>query len=552
LRAAAELTGVGVWEWRPDDDRLTWSPQMFRIVGLRPGGVLPSLSWWHSRVHPDDVERVRRLDLHASEREGGSVETFRIESVDGQTRHVQSWSSIVPGTDGTPDTICGATVDVTPQVHDRVMLERMSATDPVTGLGNRVAFDRRMQEVLADPTRDVALILLDLDRFKLVNDSLGHQVGDRLLVEVAQRLAGVVPDGSTTVRMGGDEFVIVPRPGLGWLQVRRLAQAVVDTLRAPYVLPGTGEVMVSTASVGITSTSGRSVGVGDLLREADLALYRAKDCGRDRYVVFDDVLRSRAQARHEAEQMLRWALERARLVLEYQPIVDFRDGRVVGAEALVRLRGPQGGPLLPPDAFIDVAEDSGLVVEMDCWVIDTAIEQIGSWTRQTRGQAAPWLAINVSARSMEHPHVVRRILDAVRQGRVGVDRIKVELTEHSFLGATPGGESSLRQLLGSGVRVGIDDFGTGYSALAYLQRFDLDFMKIDKSFVADVGMDDRADAVVTAIIDLAHAHGMRVTAEGVETPRQARRLREMGCDLAQGWHFGRPGEASRILSGAMA
>jgi diguanylate cyclase (GGDEF)-like protein len=404
----------------------------------------------------------------------------------------------------------------------------------------------------AAPARDVALLLLDLDRFKVVNDTLGHQVGDRLLVEVARRIEEALPEGGGTARMGGDEFVVIPPPGLPWLQVRRLAQSLVDRLRLPYVLPDSGEMLVCPASVGLTSTGGRRVGAQELLSEADLALYRAKDSGGDRYVVYDDALRLRAEGRHRAERLLRAALDEGRLTLRYQPVVDFADGRVVGAEALVRMAtGPDGGgEVVGPDVFIEVAEDTGLVVELDCWVIDTAVAQVAAWMREApRGARVPWLAVNVSPRSMEHPRVVRRLLDAVRRHGVSADLLKVELTEHSFLGTLPGGDATLRQLIGSGIPVGIDDFGTGYSALAYLQRFDLDFMKIDKSFVAAVGQEERADAVVTAIVDLAHAHGMRVTAEGVETPRQARRLREIGCDLAQGFHFGRAGDPARILRG---
>jgi diguanylate cyclase (GGDEF)-like protein len=550
LRAARELTGLGLWEWQSDSGRLLWSPEMYHFVGRAPGGPEPTLDDWHQCIHPEDLDRARRLDVLATHQETGAVESLRVIGHDGVERHLQCWSIVVAAESGRPRSVCGAVVDVTRQMNDRLLLEKLSATDAITGLDNRLAFDRRMRELLSDPTRDVALLLLDLDRFKMVNDSLGHRVGDRLLVEVARRLSEVVPEGSITARMGGDEFVIVPKPGLGWLQVRRLAQSVVDSLRTPFVLPESGEMLVCPASVGVTSTSGRQVGVTDLLREADLALYRAKDSGRDRYIVFDDVLRARAQSRHRAERQLRQALEEGRLALQYQPIVDFANGRIVGAEALVRLRDGNSDRLLGPDEFVDVAEDTGLIVEVDCWVIDTAIAQIRAWGEAlTAGERGPWLAVNVSPRSMEHPQVIRRILDAVKQGRIPRHRIKVELTEHSFLGTLPGGESSLRQLLGSGIPVGIDDFGTGYSALAYLQRFELDFMKIDKSFVASVGQEERADAVVTAIVDLAHAHGMLVTAEGVETPRQARRLREIGCDFAQGFHFGRPGEAAKILRG---
>jgi EAL domain-containing protein (putative c-di-GMP-specific phosphodiesterase class I) len=346
--------------------------------------------------------------------------------------------------------------------------------------------------------------------------------------------------------MGGDEFVVVPRPGVGWLQVRRLAKVIVESLRQPYVFADTGEMLVCPVSVGVTSTSGREVGAEDLLSEADLALYRAKDSGRDRYVVFDDALRARARERHLSEQLLRTALERGWLTLRYQPIADMRSGRHVGAEALVRISDRDGGLVLP-DRFIEVAEDTGLVVELDCWVIDTALDQLARWAAERGPADLPWLAINVSARSMEHPRVVERLLDGLRRRRLPPQSVKVELTEHSFLGALPGGDAALRRLIGSGVPVGIDDFGTGYSALAYLQRFDLDFMKIDRSFVAAVGEEERADAVVTAIVDLAHAHGMQVTAEGIENPVQARRLAEIGCDFAQGFHLGRPVEAALLI-----
>jgi len=324
---------------------------------------------------------------------------------------------------------------------------------------------------------------------------------------------------------------------------------VVEALRAPFDINGSGEVLVCPASVGVTSTSGRRVTVDELLSEADLALYRAKDSGRDRYVVFDDALRERAQGRHRAEQLLRAALDENRLVVEYQPIVDFQHGRVIGAEALVRMRAEDGVTLLGPDTFVDVAEDTGLIVDLDCWVITEALRQLSHWWLNAPSSQVPWLAVNVSPRSMEHPRLVKVLLEGLRSRGLPHHLLKVELTEHSFLSTLPGGEASLRQLISSGIPVGIDDFGTGYSALAYLPRFELDFMKIDRAFVAPVGQDPQADAVVTAIVALAHAHGMKVTAEGIETPKQARRLREMGCDYAQGFHFGRPGDASRILRG---
>ncbi len=486
LRAARALTGLGVWEWHPREGRLEWSPEMYKIVGLEPGEMQPSLELWQRLVHADDRDRAMRPFTLNGKGGSGTVETFRVVGVDGELRHLQSWSTALPEDVTSRRAVAGAIIDVTRQVRDRVALEQQSSTDPVTRLANRVGFDRRMQSLLAEGNRDVALLLLDLDRFKLVNDSLGHQVGDRLLVDAARRLQRVVPSGSLTARMGGDEFVIVPPPGLGERELSDLAQAVVDALRVPYSLNDAGEALYCPVSVGVTSTAGRQVDVDVLLTEADLALYRAKDTGRDRYVVFDDALRERARNRHRSEQLLRAALEEDRLVLQYQPIVDFAHGRVVGAEALVRMQSEDGSTLLPPDTFIEVAEDTGLVVELDCWVLETAQSQLARWLQSAPSTQVPWLAVNVSPRSMEHPRIVRTLLDGLRMRGLPPHLMKVELTESSFLSSLPNGEIALRELIRSQIPVGIDDFGTGYSALAYLARFDLDFMKIDRSFVNSV------------------------------------------------------------------
>ena len=257
---------------------------------------------------------------------------------DGAVRHLQVWAVADPGRRRRRSSSTVPRSTSRAQARDRVLLERLSATDAVTGLGNRLAFDRRMQELLAGRRPRSSLLLLDLDRFKIVNDSLGHQVGDRLLVEVARRhhrrgaSRGASPRGWAATSSSSSR-----RPGCEWLHVRRLAQSLVDTLRAPYVLPDSGEILVCPASLGLTSTAGRDVGADELLSEADLALYRAKDSGRDRYVVYDDALRARARTRHNAELLLRSALEQDRLKLQYQPIVDFEHGRIVGAEALVRV-----------------------------------------------------------------------------------------------------------------------------------------------------------------------------------------------------------------------
>jgi len=549
LHAAEELTGVGLWEWDPVAGELLWTAPMYGLLGVEPGALRPTVERWHDAVHPQDRPLARRLDVEAPGREGSRLETLRVTGADGVLRYVRCWSRAVPGPDGVR--VSGAAVEVSRQVRDQVRLERLSATDAVTGLLNRQGLVERLRHVLAGGCGEVALILLDLDHFKVVNDTLGHHIGDALLVEVARRLGDLLPPGTVTARMGGDEFAVLAGPGIDRAALYALVTSIVAALRGPYRLPGSVGSLSCPASAGVTSRGDRTVGPEELLAEADLALYQAKDNGRGRFVVFDDPLRARARARHLAERTLRSALAEQRLVLHHQPVVDLTTGRPVGAEALVRIRadgsvaaGAGGaGRLLPPEEFIDVAEDTGLIVELDCWVMERALEHLAACVARAGGpDGVPWLAVNVSPRSMDQPGVISRLLDGLQSYGLPPRLLKVELTERSFLGQGPVGESALRALLRSGVPVGIDDFGTGYSALAYLQRFDLDFMKIDRSFVAAVGAPERgrADAVVTAIVDLAHAHGMEVTAEGIEHPWQAARLREIGCDLAQGYHFGRP------------
>ncbi|GAB3243595.1 putative bifunctional diguanylate cyclase/phosphodiesterase [Kineosporia babensis] len=576
LRAAQELAGLATWEWRPQTQELIWSDEMYRLVGVSGETFAPDLARWHAFVHPDDLARARQVDVDLDPGPGdeGFVETFRLIGTGGEIRHVQSWATPGRAPDGSITAVYGATIDVTRQVRDRMELERIAATDPVTGLGNRSAYERRVQAVLraTGPTpgteeNALSVLLLDLDRFKVVNDGLGHETGDRLLIEVARRLVTVVPDGALIARMSGDEFTVLTPAGLAQEAVLNLAQSMLEALRSPYVLPESGEVLICPGSVGIASNRNRPGSSGaDLLREADVALHQAKASGRDAYVLFDEQLREATRERRRAEQRLRIALADDGLSLEYQPIVDLASNRIVGAEALVRLQDPEGGEhLLAPGRFLDVAEKTGLIVDVDTWVINSVIGQLRDWSAKAerlqaadaragdpsgRGQVQPpWLSINLSARSTEHPGLAFHLIDAVRRGDFGPEKLKVELAEQTFADVDPAVENALRQLISAGIGVGIDDYGSGSSALSTLQSYSFDFMKIDRSFVAPVGEDSRADAVVTAIVDLAHAHGMRVVAEGVESGRQARRLREIGCDYAQGFHFGRPGAAAAIIRG---
>ncbi|MFZ5871464.1 MAG: EAL domain-containing protein, partial [Actinomycetota bacterium] len=489
---------------------------------------------------PGEAARSRSGLLAMAAGEDVAARDVRLQRAEGGTVHAWVRAAVLSVGPGGGRCVLVHVLDVTEQRRAEASLERMAMTDALTGLSNRARLTVRMAAALARLAEApqgadgpaVAVLLLDLDRFKLVNDVLGHPVGDDLLVEVAARLTRVAPEGTCVARLGGDEFVVLLE-GRDAGRAPEVASLVVDALREPYELPS-GHRVVTTASVGISRATRPGHSVSDLLREADLALYRAKDAGRDRVAVCDDELRAGAVARVDVENVLRTALDSGGLELYLQPVVDLASGHTVGAEALVRVRS--GGGLLPPATFIEVAEETGLVAKVDGWVVERVVRLLAE-----RGGPVERIAVNVSGRTLQEPGFAEQVLAVLDAHGVSGRRLDVEITESVLLEATSGAREALAALRAAGVRVGLDDFGTGYSALAYLQRLPLDFLKIDRSFVVRLARDDAAaETTVRAIVDVAHAHRLVVTAEGVETPQQAQALRELGCDRGQGWLFGRP------------
>jgi diguanylate cyclase (GGDEF)-like protein len=380
----------------------------------------------------------------------------------------------------------------------------------------------------------VGVLFLDLDRFKVVNDSLGHGAGDDLLREAGRRLAQIVRPGDTVARLGGDEFVVLIGDMVRTTDALAAAERVRTALARPMLLGS--ESAVITTSVGIAIAHGQEA-PADLLRDADTALYRAKDQGRDRAELFDDHLRAQAIRRHSVEQDLRSALEDGRIEVHFQPIVRVADGTVTGAEALARIRG-EAGDLLMPDQFIDIAEDSGLISELGSQVLALALNRLASWG--ARGGATLSIAVNVSARQLADPAFPVLVGDELAANGLDPGQVALEFTESALIAANPVTERVLGDLTSLGVRIGLDDFGTGFSSLAYLKRFPIDFVKIDRSFVAGLGTDDDDTAIVTGTVALAHGLGLQVIAEGVETQAQLQRLQQLRCDLAQGYHFSEP------------
>ena len=415
-------------------------------------------------------------------------------------------------------------------------LAKMALEDPLTGLANRTLFGDRLRQQLARREHGpIGVLYLDLDRFKVVNDSLGHSVGDELLGVVARRLEATVRREDTVARLGGDEFSVLCE-GLEVHELADLAERALEAIAAPVEIAGTP--LVVTASIGLAMAD-RGSTPEFLLRDADAAMYRAKDLGRARVEMFDEELRTQAVARLTDEAALRQALERDELVVHYHPEVDLRSGEVVVVEALARWERPGRG-LLAPVHFIPLAEDIGLIGAIGERVLDLACAQAAAW-RQAGLEVA--VAVNVSAHQLASPDLADRVSDALARHGVEPALLCLELTESAVMADAGAADAALHRLKGIGIQIAIDDFGTGYSSLAYLKRFPVDFLKVDKSFVAGLGQDPDDTAIVMAVVDLARSLGMRVVAEGVETPEQLAELRRLGCDVGQGflWTVPLPG-----------
>ena len=426
-------------------------------------------------------------------------------------------------------------VDVRRQAE--VQLQRQARYDPLTGLPNRLLALDRLEQAMheADRNRQFAVLLfIDLDDFKKVNDSLGHAAGDELLVEAARRLLGTVRLSDTVARLGGDEFVIVLNGVDEAVGSQAVAQKVLAAFARPFKLGG--HALFVTPSVGMAVYPGDADDAAGLLRNADLAMYEAKEAGRNTFRFFNLAVRERATQRLAIEEQLRHALDRGELWLALQPLVRSEDGRLCGAEALLRWR--RDGSPIGPDRFIPVAEQTGLIVPIGQWVIDQACQILGRWRAQ--GHTGLHLAVNVSPVQFREPGLVPYIIETLRRYDLPAPCLQIEVTEGLLIRNTPEVQKALQTLSELGVLLAMDDFGTGYSSLSYLKRYPFDVLKIDRDFVREIDHNRADRALVSAAIHMGRGLGLAVVAEGVETASQRDFLRQAGCDLLQGYLFGAP------------
>jgi diguanylate cyclase (GGDEF)-like protein len=412
--------------------------------------------------------------------------------------------------------------------------------DPLTRLANRALFMERVEEALtedADTPRRLAVLFLDLDNFKMVNDSLGHAAGDRLLVAVAGRIDGSLGHGDIAARFGGDEFAVLLRDAVDDFAVTSSAGRILDSLRNPFSIGG-HEVFIG-ASIGIAVPGEKADTVDDLLRNADVAMYMAKDTGKGRYAVFAPEMHEAAVERMQLEADLQRAIKRDEFVVHYQPTVELASGKVTGMEALVRWRHPTKG-LLPPADFIPLAEETGLILHIGRWVLHEACRQAVEWSDDRPHRVPLSMSVNLSARQLQLNTVIDDVAAALDDTGLAPERLTLELTETVLMQDTGEVVPRLMRLKELGVQLAIDDFGTGYSSLSYLHKFPIDILKIDKSFTGNLRRGTGEGVLTHAIIRLARTLRLRTVAEGIERPEQVGKLQAMGCQFGQGYYFAEP------------
>jgi diguanylate cyclase (GGDEF)-like protein/PAS domain S-box-containing protein len=499
--------------------------QKAEMLGRTLTDLFPNVSTNHFLADLIDVART------------GTIHEKEWHNDDLDLRADWLYRQVVPVEDG----VVTIMRDISERKRLETKVQYQATHDALTGLANRTLLHDRLNQAIAQATRndkEIWVILVDLDRFKMVNDSLGHKAGDAFLLAVSERLQAIVREADTVARLGGDEFVLIlPEAGGNKMSVNSLAR-IMQTISRPIPVEEKEFSLNCSLGVAVFPSDGETAEL--LIERADMAMYRAKETGRNNFQFFTAEMNERLIERMRIEEALREAVERQEFELHYQPQVDLATGRVIGAEALIRWRHPEMG-LISPARFIPLAEETGLIVPIGHWVLRTACEQTTAWDRAGLSDLHGLrIAVNLSARQFAQPDLVQSIADALRDSGIAPDRLEIELTEGLVMTDVENVIETLHDLKKLGVQLSIDDFGTGYSSLSYLQRFPIDVLKIDQSFVRDITGSSGEGTIVHTIISMAHNLGLRVIAEGVETEAQLAYLKKHECDEMQGFYFSRP------------
>ncbi len=537
---AAMGANDGLWDWDLERDTVYASLRWRDMIGCAHFPEIGPPEQWGERIHPDDRAGLEEsLQVHLSGQNPHFEAEYRLRHENGEWLWMLGRGLAVRDGNGRATRIAGSQTEISSRKHFESQLARSAFYDALTGLPNRVLFHKQLERSLARASREpdhlFAVLFLDLDRFKNINDSLGHIAGDQVLVEAGRRFASCLRPGDTVARLGGDEFAVLLDGVADSGTIETIATRMSAELEKPFVLGGR-EVFI-TVSIGVAPFQGHDTRAVDLLRNADTAMYRAKGTGRARHALFDKTMHQSAVRLLELESDLWRALERDELRLHYQPIVALESGRVHGLEALVRWQHPQRG-LVSPGEFIPLAEETGLIIPIGWWVLENACRQGAKWNSESNRPLA--MAVNLSSQGFSQNDFVEGVQDVLERTGFDPRLLTLEITESVLMKNTESASAMLRRLRALGITLAMDDFGTGYSSLSYLHRFALDVLKVDRSFVAQLSVGGKNEQIVDTILHLARGLGMRAVAEGIESEEQLRLLRALGCPFAQGFYFARP------------
>ncbi|MCG6967193.1 MAG: EAL domain-containing protein [Chromatiaceae bacterium] len=553
-RYALAVAGANdcIWEWDAASDQAYFSPRWNELLGLPGDAVADQLQDWFDRVHPEDVAELRRMVRTRLDSERHHFEhEHRLRHESGDYVWVYARGVVLADAAGRPTRMAGSISSIAKRKETENELVHRALHDPLTGLPNRVLFIDRLQQALRRFKRNNALrfavLYFDLDRFKFVNDSLGHSAGDSLLVSIARRLMSVIRPGDTVARMGGDEFAVLVSDIDDESSTAQVAERIHTLFQQEFSIAGRG--MYTSASIGVAVATEQYESPEELLRDADLAMYRAKRSETESTVIFDTTMHQAAVSRLNLETDLRRAVARGEFVVYYQPIVTLSEQRIVAFEALLRWLHPERG-LLSPDSFLAVVEDTGMLATLSWWVLEEACRQAREWRNVFANGTSLGMSVNVSASMFRAEHSAQRVKNIVLDSGIAPQDLSLELTERDCMDHEEATQAVLAELRAFGVKIHMDDFGTGYSSLSYLQRCAYDTLKIDRSFVQTLGSEEQSQAIIKTIVGLGRMLNMNVVAEGVESRGQLDALVSMQCPEAQGFWFSRPvpaGEASELL-----
>ncbi len=525
----------GLWDWDVSSDTIHFSERWKQTLGFGPTELEDRAPEWFRRVHPRDLDELKRaIEAHLAGRSSSLEHEFRMLHKDGSWRWFLARAVKHP----TRSLLGGSLTDVTAIKTTENRLLQAAFYDPLTGLPNEDLFIERLELALSRQRRrsnhTVAVLYLDLDRFHKVNDSLGIEAGDELLVEIKERLTRCLRLGDTLARLGGDKFGFLLDGVSGASDAVRFAEEIVATLKRPLHL-ALIEFFAS-GSLGIVLSRDGCERAEDLLRDAITAMHRAKEANTTSFALFDPEMNERAKERLRLEADLHRALERSEFQLHYQPIVSFETGRLSAFEALLRWRHPERG-LIRPDVFVPIAEETGLIVPLGRWVLEEACRQAQSWRDRFPAANEVNMAVNLSARQFEDPGLVGEVAGCLERSKLDAGAFELEMTESVVMARTRQNAAVLQSLRDLGIQLLIDDFGTGYSSLACLQSFPLDSLKIDRTFVMGMEFEEGKVEIVRTILALARTLDLDVVAEGIETAEELRMLRELRCGYGQGFYF---------------